>query len=92
MKTKKAILSLLIGAGSASAATITVSQFEVNPVSPNPPVADTWYLNDVRTGGSATIQDLTGMGGNLETNQPLPTGAARLTTDATNAAKAEVST
>lgn len=49
-----------------------------------------WYASDVRTGGSATIVSLSGLGGNLESNQPLPTGAALLTTDNTNAAKAEV--
>ena len=49
-----------------------------------------WYASDVRTGGSATIVSLIGLGGNLETAQPLPTGAAMLTTDNTNAAKAEV--
>ena len=89
IKRKATILSLIVGAGSASAVPITVNQFEPNPAVP---VADTWYLNDVRVGGSATIQDLTGLGGNLETNQPLPNGAARLTTNNTDAAKAEVST
>lgn len=49
-----------------------------------------WYQSDVRTGGSASVVSLVGAGGNLESNQPLPTGAARLTTDSTNAAKAEV--
>lgn len=86
---KKSILSLLVGAGSASAATITVSQFDTNVAVP---VTDAWYLADVRPGGSASIQDLTGVGGNLQNNQPLPNGAAHLTTDATDAAKAEVST
>jgi hypothetical protein len=89
MKMKKSILCLLVGAGSASAATVTVTQFEPNAAVP---VVDTWYLNSVTAGGSASIQDLTGVGGNLETNQPLPNGAARLTTNATDAAKAEVST
>ncbi len=49
-----------------------------------------WFENDVRTGGTASIADLTGVSGNLENNQPLPIGAAKLTTDFTNAAKAEV--
>jgi hypothetical protein len=34
--------------------------------------------------------DLTGQGGNLENTQPLPTGAARITTDGTNASMGEV--
>jgi len=54
------------------------------------PTAGVWFKSDVRTGGNASIVDLTGVGGNLETNQPLPIGAAKLTTDSTNAAKAEV--
>ena len=49
-----------------------------------------WFENDVRPGGSASIVDLTGEGGDLEFSQPLPKGAAKLTTDFTNAAKAEV--
>jgi len=49
-----------------------------------------WFENDVRAGGSASTEDLTSLGGNLENNQPLPSGAAKLTTDSTNEAKAEV--
>jgi hypothetical protein len=37
------------------------------------------------------VADLTGLGGDLEFAQPLPIGAAKLTTDLTDAAKAEVS-
>ena len=49
-----------------------------------------WYENDVRTGGVASIVDLTGVGGDLENFQPLEIGAAKITTDNTTAAKAEV--
>ena len=49
-----------------------------------------WFENDVRTGGTASVADLTGLGGDLESNQPLLIGAALLTTDFTTAAKAEV--
>ena len=49
-----------------------------------------WFQNDVRVNGTAGIVDLTGEGGDLENGQPLPIGAARLTTDADNASKAEV--
>jgi hypothetical protein len=86
---KQSFLILVAGASSASAATVAVTQF--NPLA-GPTSVDAWYLSDVRPGGTATIEDLTGLGGNLENNQPLPTGAARLTTDSTNAAKAEVAT
>jgi len=44
----------------------------------------------MRGGGTAGVADLGGMGGNLEAAQPLPTGAARLTTGFDNADKAEV--
>lgn len=67
----------------------TVTSFSPNP-SPDPPAPGVWFESDVRTGGTASIADLTGVGGDLETNQPLASGAAKLTTDLTNAAKAEV--
>lgn len=49
-----------------------------------------WEENDTRTGGTAGIVELIGEGGNLENNQPLPDAAVKLTTDFTNAAKAEI--
>ncbi len=49
-----------------------------------------WYLSDVRNNGTATIVDLTGLGGTLENDQPLPTGAVKLTTEFDNADKAEI--
>ncbi|MDT7043612.1 hypothetical protein [Candidatus Nitronereus thalassa] len=67
----------------------TVTGFAPNPT-PNPPTPGVWFESDVRIGGTASIADLTGLGGDLETNQPLPNGAAKLTTDSTNPAKAEV--
>ena len=33
-----------------------------------------WFKSGVSGGGTATIQDLTGLGGNLENSAPLPTG------------------
>lgn len=65
--------------GSASAVTITTLDGSQG-----------WYLADVRPGGTAEIVDLTGLGGDLENNQPLPTGAVKLTTNMTNDAKAEI--
>lgn len=67
---------------------VTVTQFQ----SGGPVVADAWYISDVTAGGSASIVSLSGTGGNLENHQPLPTGAALLTTNNTTSAKAEVST
>ena len=49
-----------------------------------------WYENDVRLAGMASIEDLTGLGGDLENNQPLPPGAALITTGFDNGDKAEV--
>lgn len=53
--------------------------------------AGVWFEADVRPGGTASVADLTGLGGNLQADQPIPVGAAKLTTDNTNEAKAEVS-
>ncbi|HTI50765.1 MAG TPA: hypothetical protein VL475_07435, partial [Planctomycetaceae bacterium] len=69
----------------AQAATVTVTSIDSTYTA-----LGQWFASDVRPGGTATIVDLTGMGGNLENNQPLPTGAVQLTTDNTNAAKAEI--
>ncbi|MCD0463722.1 hypothetical protein [Roseiconus lacunae] len=43
-----------------------------------------------RGGGTSSLVDLTGQGGNLESGQPLPTGAAKLTTGADNADGGEI--
>lgn len=54
--------------------------------------ASSWFESDMRGNGTAEIVDLTGAGGNLENNAPLPTGAAKLTTGFDNGDKAQVST
>lgn len=77
--------SLIVCYGAANAQT-TVTSFA--PASNT--TSGVWYENDVRIGGTASIAELTGIGGDLENNQPLPNGAAKITTDFTNAAKAEV--
>lgn len=79
---------LLLGVGlSTSANAVNVDSFA--PFTVIPP-AGVWYENDVRGGGQASVVSLAGQGGNLENNQPLPIGAARLTTGASNDDKAEV--
>jgi len=83
------LITLLCMSVFAQAGTTIITQ--LLPSSPTP-VAGSWYQSDVRVGGTASIVSLTGLGGNLESGQPLPTGAAKLTTDFTNAAKAEVGT
>lgn len=76
-----ALLGALAGPACASAVVSFDATFTAN---------GRWYTSDVRTGGTASVVDLTGTGGNLETAQPLPNGAAKLTTNLTDAAKAEV--
>ena len=69
----------LLGAGAVGATTVTTFDGSQG-----------WGPTDVRPGGTADIVNLSGAGGNLENNQPAGPGAVRLTTDSTNAAKAEV--
>lgn len=63
----------------------TVSAFD-----PTFTTDDAWFLFDMRGAGTAEVVDLTGAGGALENDQPLPKGAARLTTGASDNDKAEV--
>jgi len=79
------VLALALGSPIARGAVEIVSTISASPV------ADQWFASDITAGGTAAIVNLAGTGGNLENNQPLPTGAAKLTTDLTNAAKAEIS-
>jgi hypothetical protein len=81
---------LWLAAASSQAAIEIVDEF-LSPV-PVSPVAEEWYVTQLTAGGSASIQSLVGLGGDLENNQPLPIGAALLTTDLTNPARAEVAT
>ena len=74
---------------SASAAVEVTSLLSPVPVSP---AAGAWYKSDMRAGGTASLVDLTGLGGDLENNVPLPTGALKLTTGFSNDDKAEVAT
>ena len=72
-----------IASGVANAGTVT--QFESSPAGDG-----VWFNSSVKEGGTTGIEDLTGKGGNLENNAPLPTGAAKITTGASNDDKAEV--
>lgn len=80
---KKLLLAALVpfALGVSSASATVVSDFSG---------AYGWTETDVRGTGTASVADLTGQGGNLENNAPLPTGAAKLTTENVNADKAEV--
>lgn len=77
--------------GAASLLFATHAQAEtVNAFDASFTTDDAWFLSDVRDNGTADIVDLTGEGGALENDQPLPTGAAKLTTGTNNNDKAEV--
>ena len=65
----------------AYSATTTVSVFAPYSVTPTEGV---WYEMQVEAGGAADIVNLSGVGGNLENNQPLPVGAGLLTTGSSN--------
>ncbi len=80
------IAVIAIGMGSAFAVTETVTSI-AGSGNTDPFV---WFEFAVVSGGTASIVDLTGAGGDLENLQPLPVGAALLTTDGTNASKAEI--
>lgn len=75
----------MLSAEQAHAAVVEVNSIDAAFMAPGQ-----WFENDVRAAGTASIQDLTGLGGNLETAAPLPTGAARLTTGFDNNDKAEI--
>jgi hypothetical protein len=81
----KAFLVPLLMAATASAAEVT----SIDPYTESP-TNGVWYENDVRDGGTVGIVDLTGAGGDLENNQPLATGAVRLTTGFSDTDKAEI--
>lgn len=81
-----AAVALAAAAFAGSAQAVVVTGFDAGFVANG-----SWYQSDVRPGGAATVTSLVGAGGLLESNQPLPTGAALLTTDLTTTSKAEVS-
>lgn len=91
MSTVKSFVTAALGSGIIALASSALAQTTVTSFAPSTnTTAGVWFENDVRTGGTASIADLTGVTGNLETAQPLPVGAAKITTDFTNDAKAEV--
>lgn len=85
-------LACLASSANAATTTIVVSEFQVMPANPAATVPGAWYLSDMRGGGTATVANLAGLGGNLENNAPLPDDAARLTTGGSSLDKAEVAT
>ncbi|WP_282604729.1 PEP-CTERM sorting domain-containing protein [Pelagibius sp. Alg239-R121] len=80
-----ALAGSLLTVAESSAAVIVEDSIDANFVA-----LGQWYENDVRPGGTAAIVSVSGTGGTLENNAPLPQGAARLTTGFDNNHKAEV--
>lgn len=68
----------------------TANATVVNSFDDTPTAAYQWYKSDMRHGGTASIEDLSGQSGNLKDNAPLPNGAAKLTTGNSVDDKAEV--
>ena len=81
-------LALLAVTSTSAFSQVLVDEFLPTGV----PTLDEWYLSDMRGDGTASLVALSGVGGDLENNQPLPDGAALLTTGFDNGDKAEVST
>ncbi len=71
------------------AAAIVEEVTAIDPFSATPTLG-VWFESDIRLAGAAGITDLTGLGGNLESNAPSPDGALLLTTTSDNGDKAEI--
>src|SRR5690349_5932817 len=88
------LTAALLGAACALVATRSDAATTVTQILPQTgsPVVGPWYETDVQGGGTIGIVDLTGVGGNLETAQPLPTGAGKITTPNDNSARGQAYT
>ncbi len=73
---KTTLIALALLAAPAAAQNVVTS---IAPFSPTP-TPGVWYASNVTGAGTVSVVDLSTAGGNLQNNQPLPRGAARLTT------------
>ncbi len=80
------MLATLAGAGVASMIALGASAETITTLDGS----QGWSVTELTAGGTAAIESLVGKGGTLENTAPLPTGAVKLTTNATNTARAEV--
>jgi len=83
------LAGLLLAFSCYSNASIITTVSEILPPSNSVP-GFTWYYSDMRAGGTASIADLTGLGGDLENNSPLGNDAVKLATTLANSDKAEI--
>lgn len=85
--------AILLGAACAFSASVSSAAVvtQILPASGSP-VVGSWYESGVQNGATIGIVDLTGLGGNLESAQPLPTGAGKITTTTENSSRAEAYT
>lgn len=87
----KKLTTFMITAAAMALASPVLAQTTVTVFAPSTNTdPGVWFENDVRPGGTASIADLTGDVTNIGVNQPLPIGAAKLTTDFTDDATAKV--
>lgn len=86
-----ALLAAGLASGSLTASAQTVvGGFETRPADDADLVSFVWYDWFTTGTGVPSTVSLTGLGGDLEANQPLPTGAALLTTELDNADRTNV--
>ncbi len=78
------VCSIVLVQASVTSADVIVSSIAA------PGTVGKWSAFDIRGGGTASIVNLSGLGGNLENNAPLPTHAALITTGFSNNDKAEI--
>ncbi|WP_428306956.1 PEP-CTERM sorting domain-containing protein [Lacipirellula sp.] len=85
--------AILLGTACAFSANVGLAAVvtQILPATPSP-VVGSWYESGVQGGATIGIVDLTGAGGNLESAQPLPTGAGKIVTPNDNSARAEAYT
>lgn len=81
--------SVLVSLAFAGTAVAQTTVYSLAPFSPTP-TTGVWYLSNITGSGMAQTVDLTGFGGNLETNQPLPSGSCVLTTTTNNGDRANI--
>jgi hypothetical protein len=88
------LTTALLGVACAMVASRSDAATTVTQILPQPgiPAVGPWYESGVQAGGTIGIVNLTGVGGNLETAQPLPTGAGKITTSSDNSSRAQAFT